>query len=166
MLAVIRDFLRERCQRQRRCVGSGTHRKCFSQEGIYQQDRAAPSTSQRGQSPTAGAGSIIGRLWCWRAYCPSVHARSPDGRRRADHGDAQGRWFWNRRAPADQSFLINCSAANWASASDAKSSGVTTLLRRPWEARTRTGGATARRGDYLPSQVSRGLRCSLVQFAS
>jgi hypothetical protein len=65
-----------------------------------------------------------------------------------------------------KSFLINCSAANWASASDAKSSGVTTLLRRPWEARTRTGGATARRGDYLPSQVSRGLRCSLVQFAS
>ena len=34
------------------------------------------------------------------------------------------------------------------------------------EARTRTGGAIARRGDYLPSQVNRGLRCSLVLFAS
>jgi hypothetical protein len=44
-----------------------------------------------------------------------------------NNGDAQGRWFWNRRSSADQSFLINCSAANWASASDAKSSGVTTL---------------------------------------
>jgi hypothetical protein len=28
-------FLRERCRRQRRCIGSGTHRKSFSQERIY-----------------------------------------------------------------------------------------------------------------------------------
>jgi hypothetical protein len=40
---------------------------------------------------------------------------------------AQGNGFRSRWSSADQSFIINFSAANWASASDTKSSGVTTL---------------------------------------
>jgi hypothetical protein len=36
----------------------------------------------------------------------------------ADHDDAQGKWF-RIRPLADQTFLMACSAANWASSSDA-----------------------------------------------
>jgi len=142
MLAVIRGFLRDRRQRQRRCVGSGTHRKCFSQERIYQQDRAAPLTGRAlrlaitSRRRNAGSRRSQGRVRSsgdYGAGAPIAPACTPDHLTvvgvplATDHGDAQGRWFWNRRSSADQSFLINCSAANWAFASDAKSSGVTTL---------------------------------------
>jgi hypothetical protein len=65
----------------------------------------------------------------------------------ADHADAQGRWFWYRRSSADQSLLMSFSAANEASASDAKSSGVTTLrtLSPPTHSPIRTLGIMATR---------------------
>jgi hypothetical protein len=58
-----------------------------------------------------------------RALCLGASGRD---RRRLSRW-REGRWFLNRRSSGDQSFLISFSAANGAFASDAKSSGVTTL---------------------------------------
>jgi len=83
----------------------------------------------------------------------------------ADHADAQGRWFWYRRSSADQSLLMSFSAANGASASDAKSSGVTTLrtLSPPTHSPIRTLGIMATRQcpglrRYVTIENSRDIR--------